>query len=209
MRLRLMSGLMLMVAACGGSRSADTEPELSELQATEPAAVPAAVPAPAQAPADPSTGPATAPPPASTPPGSSAPPASGNGSAGSGGIPGWCLTALIAPLPNDGVCGEPHVCGLPDPDCEPSEPVGYDCDTSKITCQTFAPVVCPDGQVPTVVDECYGECVPKDKCAAVDSDGKNDGSGVVCAAFIEQPDGKCSRADDDPCRSQDPDCRLP
>jgi hypothetical protein len=117
------------------------------------------------------------------------------------------LTALIAPLPNDGICGEPHVCGLPDPDCTPSEPVGYDCDTSKITCQTFAPVVCPDGQVPTVVDECYGECVPKDKCAAVDDGGENDG--VVCAAFIEQADGKCSRPDDDPCRSQDPDCTLP
>ena len=127
-------------------------------------------------------------------------------------MPGWCLTALTAPLPKDGVCGEPHVCGIPDPDCgpaEPTEPAGYDCDTSKITCQTFAPVICPDGQVPTVVDQCYGECVPKDKCAPVDNDGTNDGSGVVCAAFIEQPDGKCSRAEDDPCRAQDPDCRRP
>ena len=207
MRLRLMSGLMLMLAACGGSRSGDSEPELSALESTGPATAPAAAPPPAD--------PASAPPTGTTvtqPPGNSTPPSNGNdsGSAGAGnsaGIPGWCLTALVAPLPKDGVCGEPHVCGIPDPDCGPTEPAGYDCDTSKITCQTFAPVICPDGQVPTVVNQCYGECVPKEKCAPVDRG--DDGGGVACAAFIEQPDGKCSRADDDPCRAQDPDCKLP
>jgi hypothetical protein len=71
----LVSGLMLMVATCGGSHSSDSEPELDELQAT-------------------------------------------------------------------------HVCGIPDPACGPTEPAGDDCDTSKITCQTFAPILCPDGQVP-------------------------------------------------------------
>ena len=30
--------------------------------------------------------------------------------------------------------------------------------------------------------------------------------GVVCAAFIEESNGYCSRRDDDPCISQDPDC---
>jgi hypothetical protein len=199
MRLRLMSGLMLMVVACGGSRSGDSEPELSELAAVEPTAVPAAAP-PAPDPntsAPPTTGSAVIEP----------SPAPSAGAAGSGGIPGWCLTALIAPLPKDGVCGEPHVCGIPDPDCAPAEPAGYDCDISKITCQTFAPVICPDGQVPTVENQCYGKCVPKDECAPLEGGG--DGGGVACAAFIEQPDGKCSRADDDPCRSQDPDCKLP
>jgi hypothetical protein len=220
MRLRLVSGLMLMlmVSACGGSGSADSEPELDELRANEPAAVRAEAGGPGVpdwcltaliAPL-PNDGICGEPHVCGLPDPDCTPPSSGNGgagAAGSAGVPDWCLTALIAPLPNDGICGEPHVCGLPDPDCTPSEPVGYDCDTSKITCQTFAPVVCPDGQVPTVVDECYGECVPKDKCAAVDDGGENDG--VVCAAFIEQPDGKCSRPDDDPCRSQDPDCTLP
>jgi hypothetical protein len=28
----------------------------------------------------------------------------------------------------------------------------------------------------------------------------------VCALFIEQSDGVCSRPADDPCKAQDPDC---
>ena len=75
-----------------------------------------------------------------------------------------------------------------------------DCDLRKITCQTFAPVVCPDGKVPSVVDSCYGECVANDQCAPIDEP-------VACLAFIEGSDGVCSRKDDDPCRSQDPDCK--
>ena len=53
--------------------------------------------------------------------------------------------------------------------CNPTPPPKlHDCDVRKITCQTFAPVVCPDGTVATVVDSCYGECVPKDQCAPSD-----------------------------------------
>lgn len=32
------------------------------------------------------------------------------------------------------------------------------------------------------------------------------GGGVICAAFIEEPNGYCSRRPDDPCINQDPDC---
>ena len=59
----------------------------------------------------------------------------------------------------------------------------------------------PNGKVPTVVDSCYGECVSKDQCAP------NADEPVACLAFIESSDGVCSRKDDDPCRSQDPDCK--
>lgn len=53
-----------------------------------------------------------------------------------------------------------------------------------------------------------GEC---DRfCAGVDSvdctPTAGDDGGVVCALFIEQANGVCSRAPTDPCISQDPDC---
>jgi hypothetical protein len=185
MKWRLLSGLFLMTVACGGSRSADDEPSLIEL-AEEPAAPPAA--------------PGTA---APTPPAPNAPPTSTPPSGNSGGGANGPTPCLVAPPRSDGVCNpEPGPCGSTDPDCKPPAPAAYDCDQTKIICQTFAPVVCPKGQVPSVVNECYGECVDEALCAPVDD-------AVVCAAFIEEPDGKCSRPDDDPCRSQDPDCKLP
>jgi hypothetical protein len=129
----------------------------------------------------------------------------------------------------DGKCSRPEddACRFQDPDCA-DQREGYDCDTSKITCQTFAPVTCPDGQVPTVVDGCYGDCVDPAECAPVaclayieESDGacsrpENDpckgqdpdctDGGVACDAYVEESDGMCSRAKDDPCMFQDPDC---
>jgi hypothetical protein len=71
----------------------------------------------------------------------------------------------------------------------------YDCDPRNITCQTLVAVTCPDGQVPSVSNHCYGACVAKDKCAP-----------IACLAYIEVSDGTCSRPANDPCRGQDPDC---
>ena len=73
-----------------------------------------------------------------------------------------------------------------------------DCDPRNITCQTLVAVTCPDGQVPSVVNHCYGACVTKDKCAP-----------IACTAISEVPDGVCSRPTSDPCRTQDPDCAEP
>jgi len=79
----------------------------------------------------------------------------------------------------------------------PSEPAPahVDCDQRKITCQTFAPVICPEGEVPSVINNCYGPCVKQDRCEP-----------IACAAYIEESDGVCKRPDTDPCRGQDPDC---
>ncbi len=76
----------------------------------------------------------------------------------------------------------------------PAEPSGQACEVAG---QTFA-----DGAGVPSGDSC-------------NSCGCNDGSvictlalcePVLCAAFIEEPDGVCSRFPLDPCRSQDPDC---
>ncbi len=112
---------------------------------------------------------------------------------------------------------------------------GVDCDISKVTCQTFAPVECPDAQVPSVMGSCYGACVSLSSCAQpydcippnltekppqcptgqVPSvvNGKYDRcvakascAPSACLAYIEQSDGECSRPYNDPCRGQDPDC---
>ncbi len=108
---------------------------------------------------------------------------------------GTVVCALYVEI-EDGECSRPDSdpCRFQDPDCA-SDPGGHDCDTSKVTCQTFAEVTCPDGQVPTFVDGCYGPCVDKNECAP-----------VACLAYVEVSDGTCSRADNDPCKSQDPDC---
>ena len=56
----------------------------------------------------------------------------------------------------------------------------------------------------------YGDGVCDSFCPQHDSDCVSDGGGepTVCAQFVEVADGKCSRADGDPCRFQDPDCDV-
>jgi len=54
----------------------------------------------------------------------------------------------------------------------------------------------------------YGDGVCDSFCSQHDTDCVPDGTGdqTVCAAFVEQADGTCSRSENDPCRFQDPDC---
>ena len=52
----------------------------------------------------------------------------------------------------------------------------------------------------------YGDGVCDTFCAQNDADCIPDGTGTVCADFIEGPDGTCSRSKDDPCAFQDSDC---
>lgn len=41
---------------------------------------------------------------------------------------------------------------------------GVDCDETRVACKKARPS-CPAGQVPAVVETCWGECVPIDHCA--------------------------------------------
>ncbi len=101
-----------------------------------------------------------------------------------------CLAIVEEP---DGVCSRFPLdpCISQDPDCAAS---GQACEVAG---QTF-----PDGSAVPSGDSC-------NSCAC------NDGGvsctlalceQVFCAAFIENPDGVCSRFPLDPCISQDPDC---
>lgn len=89
-----------------------------------------------------------------------------------------CLTPGVPPMA-DGVC-EPNNdrCNV-DPDCQ--------------VCAFFAPIPESDGV-------CNGD--PNDPCTFQGDPDCN----VVCALYIEVPDGQCNRFAKDPCISQDPDC---
>lgn len=41
-----------------------------------------------------------------------------------------------------------------------------------------------------------------------DGDASDCSGDVVCAAFVEEPNGVCGRSPDDPCLEQDPDCAI-
>ena len=88
-------------------------------------------------------------------------------------------SGLSSPSPSDDVCGGKK-CGTPCPGmfgsliptycnakgaCAPGKPVceTYDCDPSSITCKS-APPLCPPGMTASVVDGCWGRCVPLDAC---------------------------------------------
>jgi hypothetical protein len=130
----------------------------------------------------------------------------------------------------DGVCQDRgnDPCGQ-DPDCTMPR---YECDTSFAFCD-MVPPTCPPGQTISVAGGCYGPCVPVEQCmpacnpnaagapgmeaadVAVPSDGVcmptrcggyDPDCGVACDAYLEVPDGACSRPSSDPCIFQDPDC---
>ena len=85
-------------------------------------------------------------------------------------------------------------------------------------CSTSVDSGNPDGsQIADPLDEGYDECAERDwygdgQCDTFCNDADstdcatNDGGEVVCALFIEESNGYCSRRPDDPCISQDPDC---
>ena len=110
--------------------------------------------------------------------------------------------ALIEEVAN-GVCSrlDNDPCKFQDPDCDgsivPLPPVGYLCE-APVLCDALPPT-CPDGQVPSIENGCWSDCVAKELCVE---------EPVLCADFIEVSDGVCSRAPEDPCISQDPDCTF-
>jgi hypothetical protein len=97
----------------------------------------------------------------------------------------------------DGVCSRFPLdpCISQDPDCIQSG--GASCEAAG---QTFA-----DGEAVPSGDSCNG-CACNDGtviCTAIFCEPS------VCALFVEESDGVCSRFPLDPCKSQDPDCLEP
>jgi hypothetical protein len=119
---------------------------------------------------------------------------------------------------SDGKCSRPasDPCRGQDPDCgQSTPPSGGTGGSGPVACPAIAEL--PDGVC---------SLPASDPCRSIDPDcgggtGGNSGSGgsassgggvgssggVACAEYIEQPDGVCSRAADDPCIFQDPDCK--
>ena len=58
---------------------------------------------------------------------------------------------------------------------------GFDC-TGRVTCPA-APVVCGQGQVPSVVRGCWGPCVPFEQCGFVQDCGQCRAAGRACVTF--------------------------
>ncbi len=75
-------------------------------------------------------------------------------------------------------CGDecPSMFGSPlptycdaDGECRPTKPVceaTYDCDLNHALCDAFTPQ-CKEGETPSIVNGCYGPCVPITQCIAV------------------------------------------
>jgi hypothetical protein len=54
----------------------------------------------------------------------------------------------------------------PQPTCVDRQTSGadHDCDLTQVLCRRAVPI-CPDGQVPSRMGACYGECVAPERCA--------------------------------------------
>jgi hypothetical protein len=46
--------------------------------------------------------------------------------------------------------------------------LGFECDPARVLCKRLAPI-CPPGEVPQIVNGCYGECVDARQCSTVAS----------------------------------------
>ena len=107
--------------------------------------------------------------------------------------PSICATFIEAP---DGVCSRFPLdpCRGQDPDCTLSD------GSCEVAGETF-----PDGSAVPSGDSC-NSCSCSEGgvlCTLALCEP------VVCALFVEAPDGECSRFPLDPCRLQDPDCAEP
>ena len=89
-----------------------------------------------------------------------------------------------------------------DTDCVPPEPGG----SEPVVCAQFlesSDLECTRSSDDPCLFQDPDCDYPGDPCISQDPDCV-----VVCAAYIEESDGVCSRDANDPCRSQDPDCDV-
>lgn len=106
-------------------------------------------------------------------------------------------------------------CLFQDPDCGASVPPYPGDPDGPVACAAISEVsdgVCsrPESDACRTQDP---DCLPNgggtggNPGTGGGSTGGSPGGGVACPAIYEYPNGVCSRADDDPCRLTDPDCR--
>ncbi len=100
--------------------------------------------------------------------------------------PGFqCIFAPGCDMPH-GTCGQPAPCSEAQPfcgcdgneylSCEPTQPISnagtcgstgtLDCNPRNVTCRSLPPT-CPMGQVPSVMNSCWGSCVPFAMCPPI------------------------------------------
>ncbi len=61
---------------------------------------------------------------------------------------------------------------------------GFDCDHTKVQCKSIQPE-CDPGKTPTVVNNCWGQCVPAEQCGQV-GNCKQCGPDQVCVNEVTQ-----------------------
>jgi hypothetical protein len=97
----------------------------------------------------------------------------GDAAVGQPGAP----AASDAAVPDAGAPGK--VCDAKVGPCDPATQVSCDARTGMVTCKR-APPSCPQGQVPAVVDSCWGECVPIEQCVCTEADACPERETYVC-----------------------------
>lgn len=65
--------------------------------------------------------------------------------------------------------------------------LGTDCDPSSVACR-IRPPVCREGSVPSVIDRCWGPCVPFAECAPIEC-----GAAAICPAGLRCSGDACVR----------------
>lgn len=85
--------------------------------------------------------------------------------------------------------------------CRPSR----DCDASRVKCAA-APPACPEGMLPSVLDGCWGSCLPASTCLAVSScvDCPDD---HVCVPLVGDGVVRCAELDP-ACADTPPTCEC-
>lgn len=73
------------------------------------------------------------------------------------------------------------------------------CDIGQVTCKIAPPPACEGGSVRSVIDDCYGPCVPAEMCEELpfDCDATTCGDGFACLTSQSGSTSKCVPLPDD------------
>jgi hypothetical protein len=81
--------------------------------------------------------------------------------------------------------------------------IGRSCDRSRVTCPALPPN-CPEGTVPSVLDGCWGPCLPPTECSRVDACA--DCGDALCVVFEALPTSYYCIERGDNCNSSENYC---